>query len=136
MVVWILSMGKFRENDCGDDPNSLKPCLKHFHASAILQVCNQSKLYWKGVERKHCIGHGLLYIKSMHRYKDNHVSEYWVKKWVGNIENQDEIKNGELLEESPFSTRYAFTNNAKWPCKIFMENYTLQRNVKSICSHL
>ena len=28
------------------------------------------------------------------------------------IENQDEIKNGELLEESPFSTRYAFTNNA------------------------
>ncbi len=28
------------------------------------------------------------------------------------IENQDEIKNGELREESPFSTRYAFTNNA------------------------
>lgn len=28
------------------------------------------------------------------------------------IENTDAIKNGELLEESPFSTRYAFTNNA------------------------
>lgn len=28
------------------------------------------------------------------------------------IENKDEIKNGEFLEESPFSTRYAFTNNA------------------------
>ena len=91
MVVWILSMGKIRENDCGDDPNSLKPCLKHFHASAILQVCNQSKLYWKGVERKHCIGHGLLYIKAMHRCKDNPLSEYWVKKWVGNIESQEEI---------------------------------------------
>ncbi len=28
------------------------------------------------------------------------------------IENTDAIRNGELLEESPFSTRYAFTNNA------------------------
>ncbi len=28
------------------------------------------------------------------------------------IKNTDAIRNGELLEESPFSTRYAFTNNA------------------------
>ena len=28
------------------------------------------------------------------------------------IENTDAIRNGEFLEESPFSTRYAFTNNA------------------------
>lgn len=28
------------------------------------------------------------------------------------IENKDQIKNGEFLEESPFSTRHAFTNNA------------------------
>ena len=33
-------------------------------------------------------------------------------KRISKIEDVGEIKNGELREESPFSTRYAFTNNA------------------------
>ena len=33
-------------------------------------------------------------------------------KRISIIEDSGEIKNGELREESPFSTRYAFTNNA------------------------